>query len=74
MVGWRLEMILHDDVSGGEHRVASPIGETCLMAHQLLYCDVVVSFVLDTVAVGGIIEDALRTKCLVAQTELLHLV
>ena len=71
---WRSsEMVLHHDVAGRGYRVAGIVVETCLMAQQLFYGDVVVSLVLDTVVVGGIVQDSLRSEYLLVHLELLHL-
>ena len=70
---WRSsEMVLHHDVAGRGYRVAGIVVETCLMAQQLFYGDVVVALVLDTVIVGGIVQDSLRSEYLLVHLELLH--
>ncbi len=45
-----------------DYRVAGIVVETCLVAQQLLYGDVVVALVLDAVIIGGIAEDALLSE------------
>ena len=73
VIRWRLKMVLHHDVAGGRYRVTGIVVETCLMAQQLFYGDVVISLVLDTVVVNGIAQDSLFAKHLLVQLEFLHL-
>ena len=73
MVGGSSEVILHDNVSCREHRVACSVGKTCIVSEQLFYGYIVVSVVLDAVVVGRIIENTFRTKYFVAHPDFLHL-
>ena len=72
VVGWSGEVVLLHNVARREYRVAGIVGETCLMAQQLLDGYVEVAFVAYGVDVERVVQNALRSEHLVRQAHLAH--
>ena len=72
VVGWGGEVVLLHNVARREYRVAGIVGETSLMAQQLLDGYVEVAFVAYGVDVERVVQNALRSEHLVRQTHLAH--
>ena len=69
VVGRRGQTVLHHDVSRGEHRVARPVVEACLMAQQLLHGDVEIARILYHVRKHRVIKYSLRAEYAVGQLQ-----
>ena len=67
MVRWGFQMVLLDDISGREHRIAAGGSETTFMAQQVFDRNLLVIRVFDHRGIDRIRQNAARPENSIAQ-------